>query len=120
MLLTDSQCVTELTDSTTLDRFHLISRDEGTAILNPCWVLIVTRGLRVWLPPEVYLNRDLAIRESARWSAVLGLQSNPTKFSSRVRCPHLVETEFPDSWRACPVWVGVSWNERTSLGFDQN
>lgn len=75
--------------------------------MNACWVLIVTRGLRVWLPPEVYLQRRLAELESQRWRATLRLPAVQPRFSAGVRYLHLVETEFPDSWRACPVWVGV-------------
>ena len=81
--------------------------------LNPCWVLIVTRGLRVWLPPEVYLQRRLAEVESQRWRAALRLPVAQPRFSPRARFLHLIASEFPDSWRACPVWVGVTWSAKT-------
>ena len=90
---------------------HLVR--EGGESLNPCWVLIVTRGLRVWLPPEVYLNRALAIREADRWRAILHIRATASPCTRRTRHLNLVETEFPDSWRACPVWVGVTWNVKT-------
>lgn len=80
--------------------------------MNSCWVLIVTRGLKVWLPPELYLRHDLAWRESARWQATFGIPAEPEEFSSTSRCLHLVPTSFPEPWRACPVWVGVMWSVR--------
>ena len=63
--------------------------------------------------PEVYLSHDLGAREAVRWRRVLRLQPATPNFSPRVAVLHLIETEFPDSWRACPVWVGVSWSVRT-------
>ena len=68
----------------------------------------MTRGLRVWLPPEVYLQRRLAEVESQRWRATLRMTASQPRFSVAARYLHLVQTEFPDSWRACPVWVGVT------------
>ena len=81
--------------------------------MNPCWVLMVTRGLKVWLPPEVYLQRSLAEREVERWREWLRLPTVQPRFSDRARYLYLVTTEFPDSWRACPVWVGISWSTKT-------
>ena len=78
--------------------------------MGPCWLLVVTRGLRVWLPPEVYLNHDLAVREVARWRATLRLPKAPPEFSATARCLHLLQTQFPESWHACPIWVGVTWS----------
>jgi len=81
--------------------------------MRPCWLLIVTRGLRVWLPPDVYLTHDLAARESARWRTTFRLPASPREFSPLVRCLHMTQTLFPEPWRACPVWVGVTWSVRS-------
>ncbi len=81
--------------------------------MKPCWVLIVTRGLKVWLPPELYLQRELAARESERWRSILRLPATPPEFSVRARCLHLIETMFPEPWRACPVRVGFTWSVRS-------
>ena len=81
--------------------------------MNPCWILMVSRGLRIWIPPEVYLQRDLALREAARWRATLRLPDAPPVFSPTARCLHLPQTLFPEPWRACPVRVGVTWNVRS-------
>lgn len=81
--------------------------------MNRCWVLIVTRGLRVWLPPEVYLQRDLATKESARWRGVLRLPAATPEFAPTARCLHVIQTMFPEPWRACPVRVGVTWSVRS-------
>jgi hypothetical protein len=67
----------------------------------------------VWLPPEVYLDLDLAIRESARWRSSLRIPLQPPELSPGAKSLHLIQTEFPEPWRACPVWVGVSWSERS-------
>lgn len=81
--------------------------------MNRCWVLLVTRGLRVWLPPEVYLQRDLALREAARWSRTLRVSVHPPTFAPSVRALHVIETLFPEPWRACTVRVGVTWTARS-------
>ena len=81
--------------------------------MSPCWVLIVARGLRVWLPPEVYLNRDLAASELARWRSTFRIPFEPRRLSPIVRSLHLIPTVFPEPWRACPVWLGIWWSERT-------
>jgi hypothetical protein len=81
--------------------------------LSPCWVLIVTRGLKVWLPPEVYLQSELAAKESMRWRTTLRLSAAPPDFSASARCLHLITTKVPEPWRACPVRVGVKWNVRS-------
>jgi hypothetical protein len=81
--------------------------------VNPCWVLIVTRGLRVWLPPELYLQEELATRESARWRSILRLPAAPPEFSATGRCILLLEMTFPEPWRACPVRLGLTWSVRS-------
>jgi hypothetical protein len=85
----------------------------GGVLVRPCWILIVTRGLRVWLPPEIYLEHELAVRESARWRATLRLPATAREFSPKVRCLHLIPTTFLEPWRACPVRVGVTWSVRS-------
>lgn len=80
--------------------------------MNPCWVLIITRGLRIWIPPEVYLQRELALREASRWRMSLRVPATPPDYSPTARCLHLIPTEFPEPWRACPVWLGLTWTVR--------
>lgn len=82
--------------------------------MNRCWVLVVTRGLRVWLPPEVYVHdRETAIREARRWSAMLRIPLEPSDYSPRSKSLRLIQMVFPDPWRACPVWVGITWSVRS-------
>lgn len=81
--------------------------------MKPCWVLVVTRGLEVWLPPELYLQHDLAVRESNRWRTTFRMPATPPEFSHRARCLHLIESMFPEPWRACPVRLGVTWSVRS-------
>lgn len=103
----------KVTDTDLQDRSHPNTAADEEEKMNPCWVLIVTQGLRVWLPPEVYLQRDTALREAQRWRATFDIPVEPPEFSPRSRALQLFETLFPEPWRACPVWVGVSWSVRT-------
>ena len=81
--------------------------------MKPCWIILITQGLRVWMPPELYLVRDLADVESARWRSTLRIPSRPSRYTPRARLLHLEESLFPEPWRACPVWVGVTWSSRS-------
>lgn len=104
--------MTEFTAIDADDRSHsLLARSEDR--MHRCWLLAVTRGLNVWLPPEVYVQHGLAVRESDRWRVILRLPTTSRRFAPQVRLLHLIETEFPESWRACPIWAGVTWSERS-------
>jgi hypothetical protein len=81
--------------------------------MKACRVVLISRGLRIWIPPEVYLVGDLAEREASRWREALRLPRQPGTFSQNARALHLVESLFPEQWRACPVWVGVTWSSRS-------
>ena len=81
--------------------------------MKACRVVLISRGLRIWIPPEVYLVGDLAEREASRWRESLRLPRQPGTFSQNARALHLVESLFPEQWRACPVWVGVTWSSRS-------
>lgn len=95
--------------------------DEGAGAVRDCWVVIVTKGLRVWLPPEVYLQTKVAAREITRWVGVLSKgRTLPAgePIESPVRAGrdvllHVVPTGFLEPWHACPVWVGVHWSRST-------
>jgi hypothetical protein len=81
-------------------------------------LIIVTKDLRVELPPELYLSERLLHHELARWARVLSpkpLGGNPVSpiMLGRQRLMHVVEVPFEDPWRSCPLWVGIRWNERT-------
>jgi hypothetical protein len=81
--------------------------------VNPCWLVLVTRGLDARVPPELYSVRDLAERESARWRATFRIPQSASSYSPRVQVVHVIESLFPEPWRACPVWVGLIWNSRS-------
>jgi hypothetical protein len=85
--------------------------------MRRCWLLVITKGVRVWMPPEVYLESALALREVRRWISVLSrTRSSPTAaLEGLIRLPrnaalHLAEMEFPESWRASPLWVCLRWS----------
>jgi hypothetical protein len=83
--------------------------------MRRCWLIIITKGLRVSMPPEVYLERRMAARERRRWittfkpGADAVLDSSPVPLGSR-RLLHVIETDFLEPWRACPLWIGVRWS----------
>ena len=82
--------------------------------MNRCWLLVITRGLRVWLPPEVYVHdRDTAVREARRWCSMLRIPLEPGPYSPRAKALHLIQMVFPDPWRACPVWIGITWSVKS-------
>lgn len=80
--------------------------------MKPCWVLVIAKGLGVWLPPEVYLQRELALMEAHRWRTAIRIPE-PGPYSRSRLSLHEIRTQFPEPWRACPVRVGVTWNVRT-------
>jgi hypothetical protein len=79
--------------------------------LNKCWILLVARGLEMWLPPEIYLSKSFAETESERWRAILHIAASPPPLTARSKSLHLVLGAFPDPWRACPMWIGLTWSE---------
>ena len=96
--------------------------------MRQCWLLVVTKELRVWMPPEVYLERAMALREARRWVSVLSRRRrSPADVGARspLSLPghaalHVVETQFMEPWRACRLWVGMrcSSKEGTTIQFE--
>ena len=87
--------------------------------MRRCWVLVITKNTRVWMPPEVYLDRGMAFREAGRWTSVLSRRRTLPKLTSNSSVQlaanarlHLTEMEFLEPWRACPLWVGVRWSAK--------
>ncbi len=85
------------------------------------WLLIVTKELRVHMPPELYDNLDRAEMEGQRWlSTVLGWRP-AAKGALVAGAPsgkgryllHLRAFELPDTWRSCPLWACTKWNAKT-------
>ena len=84
------------------------------------WLLVVTRDLRVHMPPELYENLDRAELEGRRWlSTVLGwrpasngaLVAGSPAGTGRYLL-HMKEFELPNPWRACPLWACVKWSAK--------
>ena len=88
--------------------------------MRKCWLVIVTRRLRVAFPPELYLEWRIAWRETKRWASTLSrgrslddeAPTSPIRVGSG-RLLHLIEADFDEPWRACPLWVGVRWSEKS-------
>lgn len=85
--------------------------------MRPCWLLVITKDLHVWMPPEVYTERAIALREARRWVSVLSRRRSPADVGAESSLPlpghaalHLAESQFAEPWRACPLWVGVRWS----------
>ena len=58
------------------------------------WVLLVTDGLTVEFPPELYRDHDDAEREAERWARILATRSGAS-----------VERPFPDRWEVGDEWI---------------
>jgi hypothetical protein len=61
------------------------------------WVLVVTDGLTIEFPPELYRDRDAARSEAERWARVL---------SRRSRTP--IERPFEDRWQVGDEWIRLT------------
>ena len=71
------------------------------------------------MPPEVYLEHSLAVREARRWVSIVSQRRKTTEITGNRSVQlrghaalHIAEKEFPEPWRACPLWVGVRWSSR--------
>ena len=87
--------------------------------MRDCWLLLITKGLGVWMPPEVYLERGMASREANRWISVLSRRQALLVVGRSVSVPlsgqaklYVARKLFPEQWRACPIWVGVRWSQK--------
>ena len=78
------------------------------------WVLLVTDGLTIEFPPELYREHDDAAREAERWARVLSARSGV-----RIERPFQDRWQVGDEWiRLTPsflsedgheIWVGTYW-----------
>lgn len=80
--------------------------------------LIVTRGLGLLVPPELYTSPVRAQREAA--SLALHLSRRRSQPEPAVgdsvslgagKAIHLVPVPFDPPWRACPLWLGIEWKD---------
>jgi hypothetical protein len=91
------------------------------SVNRSCWVLLVTRGMQIHLPPEMYTNLDQAEDEARRWLTILfGWRPTTRRAVStgvvrvgREYSMHLIHFELPDPWRAGSMWLGTEWGERS-------
>jgi len=58
------------------------------------WVLLVTEGITVAYPPEVYRDRAVAQREAERWAWLLSTESSAP-----------IERPFEGSWQIGEHWI---------------
>jgi hypothetical protein len=65
------------------------------------------------VPPEIYLVKHHAFAEADRWAEIHSVKRNVSEYAPRARAIAVVEADFSEPWRACPVWIGVTWSERT-------
>ena len=84
-------------------------------------MVVLTKELRVVTPPEIYPSWDRAEYEVRRWLWLLfglkrvsqkSLAAGTVQLRDR-QLVHLTGTPFPDSWRANPLWISLSWTTRT-------
>jgi hypothetical protein len=83
------------------------------------WLLLITRDLRLYMPPELFRSRVTADFEARRWLWFLyGLTrvSDKRLAGGQVKVGvrnvlHLVEMEMPESWGAMRLWACLATNE---------
>jgi hypothetical protein len=86
--------------------------------MNRGWLVFVSKHRRVWIGPELYLERRFVERETRRWATALSgrhwdrAPRLPLSLRNNVVL-HRVETEFLPPWRACPLWLGVRWSSQS-------
>lgn len=91
-----------------------IARPGETAAHGESWVLLVTNGLTVEFPPELYRDRDLAESECERWAYLLSAQSGQPivrpfegRWQVADRWIRLVHSFLAED--GTEVWVGTYW-----------
>ena len=85
------------------------------------WLLLITRDLRLYMPPELFLSRQAADFEARRWLWFLyGLNrvSDKRLAGGQVKVGvrnvlHLIEMEMPESWGSMRLWACLAMNEDT-------
>jgi hypothetical protein len=83
------------------------------------WLLLITRDMRLYMPPELFRSRENADFEARRWLWFLfGLTriSNKRLAGGQVKVGvrsvlHLVEMDVPESWGAMRLWACLATNE---------
>lgn len=70
------------------------ARPKATHSDGDWWVLLITDGLTVEFPPELYRDHDDAEREAEHWARVLSARSRAS-----------VERPFPDRWEVGDEWI---------------
>jgi hypothetical protein len=86
---------------------------------NKRWLLLITRDMRLYMPPELFRSKATADFEARRWLWFLyGLTrvSDKRLAGGQVKVGvrnvlHLVEMEMPESWGAMRLWACLATNE---------
>jgi hypothetical protein len=86
---------------------------------NTRWLLLITRDLRLYMPPELFRSRTNADFEARRWRWFLyGLTrvSDQRLAGGQVKVGvrnvlHLIEMDMPESWGAMRLWACLAMNE---------
>jgi hypothetical protein len=85
------------------------------------WLLLITRDMRLYMPPELYWSRAEADFEARRWLWFLfglrrvsdkRLEGGEVKVGVR-HVLHLFKMEIPESWGAMRLWACIATNEDT-------
>jgi len=84
------------------------------------WLLLITRDMRLYMPPELFWSRQAADFEARRWLWFLygltrvsdkRLAGGEVKVGVR-NVLHLVEVDMPESWgRSMRLWACLAMNE---------
>ena len=83
------------------------------------WLLLITRDMRLYMPPELFRSRTNADFEARRWLWFLysltrvsdqRLAGGQVKVGVR-NVLHLIEMDMPESWGAMRLWACLAMNE---------
>ena len=86
---------------------------------NKRWLLLITRDMRLYMPPEIFRSRaDCGFRGSTLALVLFGLHTSlgqetcwrPSEGGGS-NVLHLVEMEMPESWGAMRLWACLATNE---------
>ena len=86
---------------------------------NKRWLLLITRDMRLYMPPELFRSRTNADFEARRWLWFLyGLTrvSDQRLAGGQVKVGvrnvlHLIEMDMPESWGAMRLWACLAMDE---------
>lgn len=83
------------------------------------FALVVTRGVGVYLPPELHTAVPRMIRDARNCATRLSQRRHEFDVEVGVPVPvgqgrtlHMIAVPFEPAWHACPLWLGIHLSEK--------